>query len=239
MRRPSPHPMFASFDFIEGQRTVIEKLLAVGEREQRRQIRRLMMREGMRIVNAMDAAELKKTPAPRPRKRSVAEIVTDATNRQLEMGFRIQPKKTRQDQYRRVAREVGMSVKKLKHVENLLSEMRVQQLLGSGVLTLPRLGRLRLVESEPRRRVVNISGRIGRDGKPGMIEVPLSARVRFRQSRTLKRALAVATDLGLIVLQNLERRRRRRSLPAALRNRFEPTVRVEERRPVTEAIPAR
>jgi hypothetical protein len=189
----------------------------------------------MRIVNQIEAAERKKILAPRPRKRKVAEIVTDATDRNLCDWYRIQPRKTRAAEYRRIAREAGLSVKRLKHVESLLSGLHVQQLLGSGVLTLPRLGRLRLVESEPRRRTVNVVGRIGRDGRLGVINSPLSARVRFRPSRTLRRAVDLATDLGLIVLQNLERRKRRRLLPAAFHNGAEHATTPDSLR--TDQIP--
>lgn len=229
MTRPKNDPTSSSggdsgsltFAFNAGRFAANKAFLDNSVRIHRQAIYREMRRAALRSVREMDKRDeaRRRPPLPRPKKPSAEEIVADALKRHLEVTYHWQARKTSREEFRRVARETGLSLKRLRRVRALLAALDLQQLLAGGRLALPRLGHLRLVECEPRRRNVVVKGKVGKTGTRGVIETETAARVRFRPSASLKHALDVATEAGLIVLENLERRRRRRNFPAEFSNK--------------------
>lgn len=220
LAQPSTDDSLLTYAFNAGRAAANKSFLNRYARIHRRVIFRELRRSAMKRVDEMDREDeaRQKARLPPPKKPSATQIVSDAVKRHLEVSYRWQTRKTRREEFQRVAREAGLSVKRLKRIRSLLAGLALQELLAAGVVTLPGLGRLQLLESEPRRRAVNIAGRVGRTGVRGVVETVTSARSRFRPSASLKRALSVATEAGLIVLENLERRVRRRSFPDTVGN---------------------
>jgi hypothetical protein len=88
-----------------------------------------------------------------------------------------------------IARAEGISVRVLRRIANELAHQQLQELLGRGYLTLPRLGRLRIQQSGKTRKSVNVRGRVGAGGIRGVVNIPAHARLSFRASSTLVKAL--------------------------------------------------
>ena len=176
------------------------KVLLSAERARAREIMRITRRRGKAALRKAARARINKSAAPaepKRNKRSARDLVEDAEARSLYERFRHNAKKTRADELRLIAREVGISVKKLKHISSLLAEGQLQEFISRNRLTIPRLGSLRLAVLEPRLRSVNATGQIGRDGRQVSRLFPVSVIPRFRAAAGLKKAIYLAEiDLG-------------------------------------------
>lgn len=98
-------------------------------------------------------------------------------------------KRARQVAFSRIARAEGISVKALKRIASMLAYRLVQELIGAGSVTLPRIGRLRLRKLAARNLSVNLHGSIGRGGQRGLVFLPARIGIQFRASATLSKAL--------------------------------------------------
>jgi len=175
----------------------LNKGFASTERAKARERRRIETRRRKATARKAERAKVKK-PTPRPSKPSSRDLFEAAASGRFHDRFLFDATKTRKEGLRRIARKVGIPLKKLRHISNLLAGLQLQELVCRNSVTLPRLGQIPLVLSEPRRRVVNISGQIGRDGQQGLIESCVAAAPKFRPAASLRKALREAEEFDLI-----------------------------------------
>ena len=193
-RSPAKHYRFISLvkqAEAEAWRRVLLKYMRMKERI----VRRILARDERRIRLKALAPPKPKPVKPPAKKISAHEILAEVANRKAGPLERGNPETA---SLRRAARQTGIPMKQLRRIWGILSEVQLEQLITEGYLSLPRVGRLDLVESPERIRQINIEGRIGRDGKVGPRRFPAFVRVRFTASRALKAALRIGSDLGVL-----------------------------------------
>jgi hypothetical protein len=170
----------------------LRSVIVSGEKARAREIMRIRTRRAKSATRKEGLRRARHGADGTPTKKPTQELVTEAAD--LRDGYMRDAKRARTQALQAIARDERISMKRVRRIANRLAGMYVQELLACGSATLPRLGRFRLNTTGPRVRQVNVLGKVGLDGKRGLVECPVAVGVTFRTADSLRAALRVASQ---------------------------------------------